>query len=107
MEDVGRVRHGRQSNAHSSAHREFAANAPVGKRGRSRQGTPLVQGPPPVQGAPLVQGTYDAEAGGSRSHTRSRLGRAQVQVPDAEDDYDAGQYLNDDTEWAEEPEHDT
>ncbi|MCI78825.1 hypothetical protein A2U01_0100096, partial [Trifolium medium] len=54
---------------------------------------------------PLVQGTHDAEAGGSRSRARSSLGQAQVQVPDAEDDYDAAQYLNDNAEYAEdEPE---
>ncbi|MCI36158.1 hypothetical protein A2U01_0057380, partial [Trifolium medium] len=86
-------RHGRKSNAHSSARRELAANAHVAKRGRRKQE------PPPVQG------THDAEAGGSRTRARSRLGQAQVRVPDAEDDYDAAQYLNDDAEYAkDEPE---
>ncbi|MCI59186.1 hypothetical protein A2U01_0080441, partial [Trifolium medium] len=77
-EDVGRGRHGKKSNAHYSARRELAANAPA-KRGRRKQR------PPPVQG------THDAEAGGSRSRARSRLGQAQVQVPDAQDEYDAAQ----------------
>ncbi|MCI23161.1 hypothetical protein A2U01_0044339, partial [Trifolium medium] len=89
---VGRGRHGRKSNAHSFARRELAANAPAGKRGHRRQGPPS------------AQGTHDAEAGGSRSRARSRLGQAQVEVPDDEDVDDAGQYLNDDTEWAEEHE---
>ncbi|MCI69225.1 hypothetical protein A2U01_0090486, partial [Trifolium medium] len=52
------------SNAHSSARRELAANAPA-KRGLHKQG------PPPMQG------THDAEVGGSRSRARSRLGQAR------------------------------
>ncbi|MCI64036.1 hypothetical protein A2U01_0085293, partial [Trifolium medium] len=73
------------------ARRELAANAPAAKRGRRKQG------PPPVQG------THDAETGGLRSHARSRLGQAPV--PDAQDDFDADEFLNDDAEYAEdEPE---
>ncbi|MCI75224.1 hypothetical protein A2U01_0096492, partial [Trifolium medium] len=68
-EDLGRGRHGRKNNAHSSVRRELAANAPAGKRGCRKQG------PPPMQG------THDVEAGGSRSRARSRLGQAPV--PDA------------------------
>ncbi|MCI47693.1 hypothetical protein A2U01_0068935, partial [Trifolium medium] len=69
-EDVGRGRHGRKSNAHSSARRELTANAPAGKKGRRRQGPPL------------VQGTHDAESGGSRSRARLRLGQAPVEDVD-------------------------
>ncbi|MCI00722.1 putative IMP dehydrogenase/GMP reductase, partial [Trifolium medium] len=62
-----------KSYAHSSAHRELAANAPDGKRGRRKQGPPQ------------VQGTHDAEAGGPCSRARSRLGQAQY----AEDEPEA------------------
>ncbi|MCI38994.1 hypothetical protein A2U01_0060223, partial [Trifolium medium] len=71
---------------------ELAAHAPAWKRGRHRQE------PPPVQGK------HDAEAGGSRSRARSRLGQAHVQVPDAGDVDVASKYLNDDAEWSEEHE---
>ncbi|GAU37153.1 hypothetical protein TSUD_293110 [Trifolium subterraneum] len=86
MEDnVGRTRQGRPSRAHSSARKELAANAPPPKRGRrGRQG-------------PLVRGTHDAEAGGSRS-------RARLPVPDVEDDFDAGEYLNELAHYDDKPE---
>ncbi|MCI97330.1 hypothetical protein A2U01_0118631, partial [Trifolium medium] len=64
--------------ANASARRELAANAPASKRGRPKQG-PLP-----------AQGTHDAEAGGSRSCARSRLGQTLV----AQDDFDAGQFIN-------------
>ncbi|XP_045802399.1 uncharacterized protein LOC123895983 [Trifolium pratense] len=84
-ENVGRGRHRKASNANASARRELAANRPA-KRGRSKQ-----QGPTPARG------THDAEAGGSRTRTRSRLGQAQ----NVEDDFDADQFLNQDAEYGE------
>ncbi|XP_045828039.1 protein MAIN-LIKE 1-like [Trifolium pratense] len=86
-ENVGRGRHGKPSNANASARRELAANRPA-KRGRSKQ-----QGPIPARG------THDAEAGGSRTRTRSRLGQAQNAAED--DDFDADQFLNQDAEYGE------
>ncbi|MCI62653.1 hypothetical protein A2U01_0083910, partial [Trifolium medium] len=64
-----------------------AANAPASKRGRCNQG------PPPAQG------THDAEAGGSRTRARSRLGQAPM--ADAQNDFDVDQFLNDDAEYGE------
>jgi hypothetical protein len=84
-ENIGRGRHGKASNANASARRELAANAPVSKRGRRKQG--------PIP----AQGTHDAEAGGSRSRARSRLGQTSV----AQDDFDADQFINEDADYAE------
>lgn len=81
-EELGRGRHGRESRAHGSARREVP---PAPKRGRRKKGQPL------------FVGTDDAEAGGSRSRTP----RAQVQAPVVDQDHDAGQYLNEDANWAE------
>ncbi|GAU32434.1 hypothetical protein TSUD_158320 [Trifolium subterraneum] len=88
MEDnVGRTRQVRASRAHSSARKELAANAPPPKRGRRGR-----QGPP-------VRGTHDAEAGGSGG-LRSR---ARPPVLDDDDDFDAGEYLNELADYDEEP----
>lgn len=81
-EDLGRGRHGRESRAHGSARREVP---PAPKRGRRKKGQPL------------FVGIDDAEAGGSRSRTP----RAQVQAPVVDQDHDAGEYLNEDANWAE------
>jgi hypothetical protein len=90
-EDVGRGRHGRDSSrAHASARSKGAAPAP--KRGRDRHGQSL------------VQGTHDAEAGGSggsRSRAQSRLGQPHGDVPAAQPDFDANQYINYRAEYAE------
>ncbi|GAU51184.1 hypothetical protein TSUD_412100 [Trifolium subterraneum] len=88
MEDnVGRIRQGRASRAHSSARKELAANAPPPKRGRRGR-----QGPP-------VRGTHDAEAGGSGG-SRSRARRP---VHD-DDEFDVGQYLNELVDYDEDEE---
>ncbi|MCI53950.1 hypothetical protein A2U01_0075197, partial [Trifolium medium] len=53
-------------------------------------------------GPPPVQGTHDAEAGGSGgSRARSRLGQAPVAdaQDDAQDDFDADQFLNDEADF--------
>ncbi|PNX65052.1 hypothetical protein L195_g062410, partial [Trifolium pratense] len=60
----------------ASARRELAANHPS-KRGRRKGPTP-------------GQGTHDAEAGGSHTRARSRLGQSSV----AQDEFDADQFLN-------------
>ncbi|GAU44901.1 hypothetical protein TSUD_137330 [Trifolium subterraneum] len=86
-ENVGRTRQGRASRAHSSACKELAANAPPPKRGRHGR-----QGPP-------VRGTHDSEAGGSGG-SRSR---ARPPVPDDDDGFDVGQYLNELVDYDEEP----
>jgi hypothetical protein len=75
-ENIGKGRHGGQSNAHGSAHIEFAANPP-----------------PPRKRSRPTRGTHDDEASSSGS-------LAQVQIP-PELEYVKNEYIDVETEWPE------
>jgi hypothetical protein len=79
-ENIGKGRHGGQSNAHGSAHIEFAANPP-----------------PPRKRSRPTRGTHDDEASSSSSGSR-----AHVQIP-PELEYVENEYIDDETEWPEIP----